>query len=579
MVRDRLARGARDAAVRGLRPAVCVLLAASLAACATSAPRPAVRQAATQSVFAVPAAQDLPLKLIGAEFAVQRGDLATAAGLYVEACLLSADPSIAEQATRVSLAVKRWDLAAQAVARWQAIAPEAGGILQAQAWIALARGDVDKAFADLERIARRSQENGWRPVGQVLAGADDKAAAAGLLARLATPERLGDREAVWIAMSQLALKLGDTPLAERLSADALRRFGGGDAYAWSAQLALDRGDKTLARDRYAEALRREPASLRLRTGYAALLSDSGDNRAAARALSGGEQTDVTFGARAAYAARAEDKALLGTLYREIEADAAERSGRRLFLLGQIAELIGEPAEALDWYREVPEDDERWFDAGRRYVVLADEAGDSAASSARLADMRVVAGIDAEESGNLVLLEAELLTRKKRKAEALAVYSRGLEQLPDDGRLLYSRAMLAIDLGDLPAAERDLRRMIELDPQSADALNALGYTLADRTDRLDEAAALVARALEIKPDEPAIIDSYGWVQYRRGNLAEARTHLEKAYAAHPDGEIAAHLGEVLWASGDREAARRIWAEALVREPGHAVLAETKKRLDP
>lgn len=565
---------------RWLAPAVFAVVL--LGACATPrAPMPlrphAAQSVAAQSVRPVPAAQDVPLMLIGAELALQKGDLAEAARFYGDAAHLSADAAIAEQATRTALAARQWALAQQSLERWQVLAPGASGIVQARAWIALAEGDEERARAELVALAGSNPTSGWRQVAQVLLGAADKASAARMLAAVATPDRLGASESNWTAMSQLALRLGDAALAERLSAAAVKRFHSADGYAWSAQLALDRGDKALARRQYAEALRRDPSSLRLRTGHAALLDDSGDPAGAARALSTGKQDDVTFAARAAYAARADDKPLLGALYREIEADKGARSGKRLLLLGQVAEALERPHEAIRWYGEVPESDERWFAAGMRIVVLADAEGDLATSRARLADLRAMSGADAERAVDLYLLEAELLARKSRKADAMAVYMRGLEQFPADPRLLYAKAMLAIDLDDIAAAESDLRRIIADDADSAEALNALGYTLADRTDRIDEALALVSRALELKPDEASIIDSYGWVHFRLGHVDVAVRELRRAHAKAPDAEIAAHLGEALWASGARDEARDVWEKARKNDPDNPVLLETIRRL--
>ncbi|MEZ5521894.1 MAG: tetratricopeptide repeat protein [Dokdonella sp.] len=515
--------------------------------------------------------------LIGAEYALQKNDLATAATGYADAAGLSPDPAIAEQATRLALAVKQWLLAKTALARWQALDPKAAGVLQASAWIALAEGQDERAYDDLAALAERPGKGRWRPVAQVLLGATDKVQAASLLARLATPERLGDQDLDWVAMSQLAFKLDEKALAERLSSETLKRFKSADDYAWSAQLALDRGEKEAARARYAEALKRDPESLRLRTGYAALLAEAGDNAAAARALDAGKQTDVVYGARAAYAARADDKTLLGKLYRDMQSDSTPRSGKRLYLLGQVAELIGKDKQAADWYRQVPEDDERWFDAGIRSVVLIDKQGDSAAALRKINELRLAVGTDTRETVDLYLLEADLLSRKAKKREAIAVYTRGLDQLHDEPRLLYARAMLHIDLDDIDAGERDLRALLATDPDSADALNALGYTLADRTDRYAEANALIEKAIKIKPDEPAIIDSYGWVQYRLGNLDEAVRLLRKAFEKQPDSEVAAHLGEVLWVRGDREEARQVWEQGRKKDAKNKVLIETMKRL--
>jgi Flp pilus assembly protein TadD len=180
-------------------------------------------------------------------------------------------------------------------------------------------------------------------------------------------------------------------------------------------------------------------------------------------------------------------------------------------------------------------------------------------------------------GETYLLEAELLNRHKRDADAIAAYDRGLQTLPDDVRLLYARALLNDDLGHVDAAVRDLRRVLELKPDDANAMNALGYTLADRTDHKAEALELIQKALTLKPGEPAIIDSLGWVQYRMGNLDEALEQLRLAYGKQPDAEIAAHLGEVLWVSGQKDEARRVWDQGRKRDDKNKVLIETMKRL--
>ncbi len=554
-----------------------VALTCLLGACASAPPRLQASTIISQSVQAVDADQDVPLLLIGAELALQQSDLPLAAQRYAQAAHLSIDPAIAEQATRLALAVKDAALAQSSLSRWRELTPDATGVAQATASLALANGELERAYEQLQQLSARDVENPWRAVVQVLAAAPDKASAADLLKRLATPERLGGVDTYWIAMSQLATRLDNAALAERLAESAVAKFKSAEAYAWSAKLALDRGDKTKARRQYELALRSDPANLRMRTAYAALLGDSGDNRAAARVLGVGAQSDVTYGARAAYAARAEDTAMLGALYREIQASSEERTGKRLFLLGQVAETIERPEDALRWYLQISETDERWLDAGMRMVVLNDEIGDGAAVRSRITILRQSVSSDPAALGDLYLLEASLLTRKTRSADALAVYARGLEQLPDDPRLLYARAMLSIDGGDIAGGEVDLRRIMSIEPDNADALNALGYTLADRTTRFVEAKLLIDRAIALKPGEAAIIDSLGWVNYRLGNLDEAARLLRKAFAITADAEIAAHLGEVLWVKGERDEARRIWAEARKKDPDNKILVEAIQRL--
>lgn len=570
-------QGGRPQPPTGLLRFAGVFASCLLAACAAPTKRESPAPAVVQSVHPVAIDADLPLKLIGAELAVQKNDLASAARRYADAAELSDDADIAEQATRLALAVKQWPLAHKSLARWQALDPKSVGLLQSRAWIALAEGEIEPAFAALDTLVQRGGDGPWRLAAQVMIGAGNKVQALALLERLAVPGRLGDNSREWVAMSQLAFKLGDKALAGRLADAAVARFKSADAYAWSAKLALDRGEKAKAREQYADALERDPESLQLRSGYAAMLADSGDYAGAARALAEGPQSDVIYGARAAYAARAEDKSLQAALYRSIQSDKSPRTGKRLYLLGQIAELAGKDDEAADWYRQVSEDDENWLEAGIRGVVLVDKKGDDAAALQRIGELRLAAGAGSPETVQLILLEAELLSRKGRKAEAMAAYSRGLDQLPGDSRLLYARAMLAIELDDIDSGERDLRSVLVADPESADALNALGYTLADRTDRLVEANELIEKAIRIRPDEPAILDSHGWIKYRLGHLDEAITLLRQAYAKQPDSEVAAHLGEVLWVRGNRDEARRIWEQGREKDAGNKVLVETMKRL--
>ena len=560
-----------------MRLCLMFLLVGLLGACATSTPPRKVALVVVQSVHPVSRDDDQLLKLIAAEMALQRNDMQAAARGYSDAAESSSDPEVAEQATRLSIAIKQWSLARQSLARWQALAPDAIGVAQANAAIALAEGQFEQAFVALDQLFQRKIENPWRPVGQVLMGAEDSQKALILLRRLAIPEKLGAGDQEWVAMSQLAFKLGDKALASRLASDAVARFKSADALAWSAKLALDQGDKDTARRQYADALKRDPESLQLRSGYAAMLAAERDFAGAARVLAKGPQNDVIYGARAAYSARAANRKLQSDLYRDIQADTSLRSGKRYYLLGQVAELIDKDAQAMEWYAQVPDDDDNWLEAGIRRVVLLDKQGDAAAATARLSELRLGVGVDSASAVQLILLEAEMLERKGKSEQAMAVYSRGIDQFPSETQLLYARAMLAIEHEDLAAGERDLRTIIAADPDSADALNALGYTLADRTDRLSEANELIERALKLKPDEPAILDSHGWVQFRLGNLDEAIKLLRQAFAKQPDGEVAAHLGEALWTRGDKAEARRIWEQGKEKDADDKVLAETVKRL--
>jgi tetratricopeptide (TPR) repeat protein len=184
---------------------------------------------------------------------------------------------------------------------------------------------------------------------------------------------------------------------------------------------------------------------------------------------------------------------------------------------------------------------------------------------------------ADDARAKLVAEASVLREVKQWREAFDVLANANKRFIDDSDLLYEQAMLAEKLDRMGEMEKLLRRVIALKPENAHAHNALGYSLADRQQRLPEARQLVQRALELAPGDPFITDSLGWVEYRLGNRDEALRLLRGAYKARPDTEIAAHLGEVLWASGQRDEARRVWREGKARDASNDVLRETLARL--
>ena len=567
----------------GWRRAALAGVVLALGACATT---PSGRHAAGNGsaeplqridIAPVPHDQDSLQSLLAGQFALASGDLPGAAREFAHASKLSDDPLLAAQATRIALAAKQWDLAREALARWQSLHGEEADIRQSRAILAMHDGKYDDAFADLERISRQPEGAGWSAVAQALLGGEDRAAAGALLDRLVKPELLGPKVQTWIAISQLAARLERPALAQSLATGAVARFKSAEAYAWAAQLKIKSNDKAGARSLFADALKKNPKDSHLRIAYAALLGELGDNVEAARVLAAGTQDDYTLGARAAYLARADDKSLLEALYREAKALPEPRSAERLNLLGQLAEMLDRKAEALTWYEKVPSDSEHAFGAQLRQTLLLDDTGKGAEALSLVHDLQARAADDGKQLGETYLLEAEILNRHQNGGAALSVYDRGLQALPDDTRLLYARALLNDDLDHVDAAVRDLRRVLELKPDDANAMNALGYTLADRTEHHAEALELIKKAMTLKPDEPAIMDSFGWVQYRLGHLDAAEAELRTAYEKQPDAEIAAHLGEVLWVSGQKDEARRIWEQGRKKDGKNKVLLETIQRL--
>ncbi|MFL6873310.1 tetratricopeptide repeat protein [Pseudomonas marginalis] len=242
-------------------------------------------------------------------------------------------------------------------------------------------------------------------------------------------------------------------------------------------------------------------------------------------------------------------------------------------LGRIAEERSDPQAALLEYAQVG--------PGNDYLPAQLRQADILMSNGRTdeAEKRLAAARDAEPDYGiqLYLIQAETLSANNQGDRAWKVLQQALLQFPDDLNLLYTRAMQAEKRNDLAQMEKDLRLIIKRDPDNAMALNALGYTLSDRTTRYDEAKALIEQAHKLNPEDPAVLDSLGWVNYRLGNLDEAERLLRQALERFPDQEVAAHLGEVLWANGKQREARQIWEKFLKEQPESPILRGTIKRL--
>jgi tetratricopeptide (TPR) repeat protein len=248
-----------------------------------------------------------------------------------------------------------------------------------------------------------------------------------------------------------------------------------------------------------------------------------------------------------------------------------------YYLGRIAQNRGDDKQAVANYLRVLSGD-YVFDAQLRIGVLLAMLGKPNEGLAKLEAL-------AEEQTNwdlrvrCYLAQGEVLREQRRFKEGVEMYSRALKQNREDVNLLYARGLMAEKVDRLDMAEADLLKVISKEPDNANALNALGYTLADRTSRYKEALQYIERAAELVPDDPAILDSLGWVSFRLGEMDEALKYLSKAFELLEDAEIAAHYGEVLWKADQKEKAREVWAKGKAHNADNPVLVETLHRLNP
>jgi tetratricopeptide (TPR) repeat protein len=525
------------------------------------------------------AQHDLLAQLLSGEMALARNDLNGAAGSYTTAMALSDDPRVAERAVGLAIAVRDQPDAQRAIARWQTLGARPAQLARARAELALAGGDTNEASHQLGLLVASGDKDAWQQFGRVLLGARDPAQAAQLLQALATPERLPADPQAWLAMSELGDKLGRGAYATRIAEAAAQRFHSAETYAWAAQLKAKAGDRPGAFALLRKALTRAPGNTHLRLAYASLLSQSGDYATAAALLDKGPQDASTYALRAALAAQAHDQKAIAALYRKLQRAPAEVRAQSAFLLGQLAEMQGRKDEALAWYEQVGDSDEHAFDADLRSAVLLHEQGKRAEAHSLLEQLQTAYLDQPTPLRRAYEADAELYMREHHYRQAESAFSHALQVMPDDPELLYGRGLAYAEAGQTDQAIADLRRLLQLKPNDADASNALGFTLADANRDLPEAQTLLAAARAAKPGDPAIADSWGWLQYRLGHLAQAEQVLRGAWAARKDADVGVHLGEVLWKRGRTGDAQRIFEQVRKVDPDNAELHATLRRLKP
>ena len=242
-------------------------------------------------------------------------------------------------------------------------------------------------------------------------------------------------------------------------------------------------------------------------------------------------------------------------------------------LAQVAEKRRDDQAAQEWLQKVEHPDFVLQANSRRAQLLARQ-GKLAEARSLIQNLPVE---NANQARGKLLAEVKLLRDNKQYAAAHGLLSMAVLRDPQDNDMLYELAMLDEKLNRMDDMERRLRELIRRLPDQPHAYNALGYSLADRNLRLGEAKQLITRALELAPEDPAITDSLGWVEFRLGNLPLALSLLKKAYASQPDAEIAAHMGEVLWQLNQREEAQKIWREGMQKGGDTETLRETLRRL--
>jgi tetratricopeptide (TPR) repeat protein len=525
----------------------------------------------------LPPASEYVYLVLSAEIAGQRGDYARALEYYLDAAKLTPDPKVAERATQIALYAKNLGSAAEAASLWSQRDPSNTAPKRISAILNLKQGNLEQGVAQLRTLLSLPSVDVESTLIELVKMLDAELSKEdGLSVMKSLQEAFPQVAEVHFAYALLATNKGEYALALDETQKALSmqpRWS--RAQLLQAQLMSQMGDSESARDIIRKAVSRDPANDRLRLVLAQFLTKTGDLRGAERELKGvlvrepGNE-DARFGLAVLLletgkeeAARAELRRLLGT---------EKWRGQASFYLGLLELRQNHLPEALALLDSV-ESGPSEFDARVNAVTVLIGLGRVDEARGRLSELRQRFP---NESLRLYLVEADLLVKRKEPQAAFDLLTSALATDPGRAELLYSRALIADQLGRADMLEADLRAVLAKSPDDVNALNALGFTLADRDIRLDEAKSLIARAMQLKPNDPAVMDSWGWLHYRLGNLEVAVDYLERAYRLFKDPEIAAHLGEVLWESGRKEEARRIWRGALSTDPAHREMQRIRSK---
>ena len=581
-------------------PACLVLL---LAACAQGPAREAAQGAAPaasesetdQSASAAggaltPAAKrDLPnqdlteavlYEYLLAEIAGQRGSVGLSAQAYADLAKRTRDPRIAKRATEIALYARMPSAAIDAAQIWYETEPSSMQALQTLTSLLINAKRHKEALPYLQKLLAaegNSAADGFLQLNRLLANSQDKALSLALVQQLAQPYPRLAQSHFAVAQAAAAAEQRELALTEVRAASELKPDW--DLPVLLEAQLLQRQSSALALQRLSAYLERHPKAKDVRMSYARVLVAEHrypEARVEFQTLSKDfpDNVEVVFAVGVLslqlqeYAlAEANFKRLLVLPYRE-------RNTVRLYL-GQIAEEQKNYPDALRWYEEVASG-EQYLQAQTRYALVLNKQGKMDEARAYL---RQIEASTVQARAQLLLTEAQMLRDANRTREAFDLIEGALANMPDQPELLYDYAMLAEKLERMDLLELNLKKLIKIQPDHAHAHNALGYSLADRNLRLPEAQELIEKALQLSPDDPFIIDSMGWLMYRMGKNKQALEYLRKAYAARPDPEIAAHLGEVLWVAGEQGEAEKIWLEAAKKTPGNDALNSTIKRFKP
>ena len=521
---------------------------------------------------------DVLFMLLTAEIAGQRGQYEIALEGYLEAAKRVHDPRFAERAAMIAMYMKDSKKTKEAVALWLRQDPKNPTARKIAALYALKAGDKKTAVEHLNMLLKVDPagfENAVLELASVLQKDGNINTVYDALDTLSVQHP--NQAVIYFIQSVLAMQKKDKNMAEAKIQQALKIQPDWDkALIFQAQIAVFSGDLKKAKILLKEAHLKYPDNSKISKIFAQVLIKAEDYEAAGevyRDLISADPKDI------------ESQFALGLVYLQLDQDEkAEDVFNKLleqpewkyqasFYLGKIEEKRDHMKKALAWFDKVT-DGPFVFDASISAISLLakDKQFDEAGSRLNLLEAKFP-----KQKLRLQLVQAELYSQQKQYEKAFNLLTEALVEFPDQKELLYTRALMAERVGKPEIVEADLKKILAMDPDNVEALNALGYTLLNKPERYADAEKYLQQALRLKPDEAVIIDSYGWLQFKLGNTEKALDYLQQAYEKQPENEIAAHLAEVLWASGRKDEAKKLFNKAIKDAPGDEYLLDFQRRI--
>ena len=515
--------------------------------------------------------------LLSAEIAAQRGRYDITLVNYLKAAKQSRDQVVIERAMRIAQSLNGDNAQKQLAELWLDIDPDNLQAHRISAIQAVKGNDLQTAIHHMERIMDQGGDADFDSLAAMAANLPPEQQQELLALYNEMSDRHPDTPELEYSIALLLKVTGQPQQAlDRLEPLLQENANFQPAIILKGDLLYQTGQKSSALDYLLTNTRRFPGNRQMGTLYGRMLINEGELQAAQDEFNRlVKRYPDTLGLRLSHALVALENGQTDLARQELTqlAEQGHHTSEANYYLGRIEDQASNTEQAIGYYQSV-EQGNYYFPALARASSLLAENGQLEDAIDRIRRLREANPRQAE---NFWLLEVNLLLDQEQQQQALSTATEALEEHPDNIEIRYARAMLYDGIGQPADAEADLKQIIEQEPENAVALNALGYILTTRTDRLREARGYIEKALRLDPNNPAILDSMGWVLFLEGQLEPALEYLSRAWAAFPDPEVAAHYGEALWMNGAEEQARIIWQEGLEQDSNHEVLRETIDRL--